>query len=772
MTSLFSIRVRHRGWVVVLGAFLVQVVGFGAIYSSSAFSAEIAASIGMDRADADLVMVLSLGGSFLVSAISGPLADRFGPRFLAAFGMMLVASGLATAALAQNTLTLFLGYGLLVGLGVGLANVPGIAAVQRWFLAKRGLAAGLAGTGMAGGMALVPILKDLLSPIGDWRAIFLCCAALAALIGFAAALLLDAQPEKHGVGPDGKRLDPARTAPAAEGLSLGQALRIRSFHYAVVGTLLVSIPASAPLMLLVGSAEAQGLSHHQAVGLLALIGIGSLTGRLLLAAVADRLGRRISFLVTCFALGLAMFAWAGARDAWSLAAFALIYGVLQGGFQALLPAFAADSFGNRAIGGLIGALYTSRGLALLIGLPLMVAGIAFFGSHEVPIILCGFTGILGALLLSLARPEATGERKPVVSKPAVMMTAERAPAPVVPLQRLAFTEGDGGRAMTLPAPKTSFGHPGWRVVMGAFLLSLGAGLLAVSSRSAVAEALVPDTVIRAANPLTPQVGGRTRSFAVELAGGAGLFDMPEAAALRPVPAVLILHDALGADGRATAYAEHLLGADIAVLELRAGDAAAAGAALTALAGDRRINPAQIGVLGFGTGARLALELPGTAARALLYPGCGSLVGARKMTTAPAPAPLVHRIAWIGEAGIRDFVGPAEYAWNYNVQGGAPGFALPDKNAAILLLHGADDPANPAEACAFLCESLHSTGAEVAHQELPGAGYAGDYPQLGATREVMLPKPGTTGRVAAQPWPATAAQTAAMVTGFFALSFSR
>jgi MFS transporter, OFA family, oxalate/formate antiporter len=48
---------RHRGWLVVLGAFLIQVVGFGAIYSSAAFSAEIAASLGMDRADADLVMV-------------------------------------------------------------------------------------------------------------------------------------------------------------------------------------------------------------------------------------------------------------------------------------------------------------------------------------------------------------------------------------------------------------------------------------------------------------------------------------------------------------------------------------------------------------------------------------------------------------------------------------------------------------------------------------------------------------------------------------------
>jgi predicted MFS family arabinose efflux permease len=93
MTPLSAFQ-HHRGWLVVLGAFLIQVVGFGAIYSSPAFSVEIAASLGKDRADTDLVMVLSLGGSFLVSAISGSLADRFGPRPLAAFGMILVTSGL------------------------------------------------------------------------------------------------------------------------------------------------------------------------------------------------------------------------------------------------------------------------------------------------------------------------------------------------------------------------------------------------------------------------------------------------------------------------------------------------------------------------------------------------------------------------------------------------------------------------------------------------------------------------------------------------------
>jgi dienelactone hydrolase len=303
------------------------------------------------------------------------------------------------------------------------------------------------------------------------------------------------------------------------------------------------------------------------------------------------------------------------------------------------------------------------------------------------------------------------------------------------------------------------------------LLGFGPSLLIASSRDAAAQALLPDTEIQTASlPITAARGG-VRSFAVALADGSGVFDMPEAAH-HPLPAVLILHDASGADGRAAAYAEQLLGADIAVLELREAGPAAAGAALAALAADPRINPAQLGVLGFGTGARAALELPGTVARALLYPGCGTLPGAAKMAAAIEPTALLHRVSWTHEAGIRDFIGPAEYAWNYNVSGGAPGFTLPHKNTAILLLHGAEDPANPTEACASFCESLRATGAEVEHQEMPGAGYAWDYPQLGLTRDVMLPAAGMTERVAVRPWPAMAAQTAAVVAGFFAISFER
>lgn len=395
---------RHRGWMVVLGAFLVLLVGFGTINSSSAFAPEIGESLGLDRADAAMVLALSSSATFFVSAISGPLSDRVGPRPLAVFGVLLVAVGLAIASAARDGATFFASYGLLVGIGVGLAYVPAVSTVQRWFLAHRGLASGIALSGIGIGTALVPPLKFLLADFGDWRVAFLCCAVLAGAVGVAGALLLDARPENHGLGPDGERQRARSAAARPEEPGLGDVLVSRGFLLAYLGTLLVAVPAAAPLMLLVGTAEARGLSHAQAVGLLGLMGIGTVVGRFCMAAVADLLGRRIGFILSCLGVSLSMLVWALADRPTSLQGFALIFGALQGGFVALLPAFVADSFGSRSVGGVVGLLYSSRGIALLAGMPLLSLGVTALGTHDVPVAICSLFGLLGTALISRAKP--------------------------------------------------------------------------------------------------------------------------------------------------------------------------------------------------------------------------------------------------------------------------------------------------------------------------------------------------------------------------------
>jgi MFS family permease len=384
--------VLFAGWYVVAGAFLVLMVGYGAIYSYAAFAEEIAAAFGAARAEVSLVYALSGATCFFTSVLSGKLADRLGARVLAATGMLLVGAGLMVAAAARSLAEVYLGYGLLIGLGVGFAYVPAVAAVQRWFTLHRGLASGIAVSGIGIGTALVPPAADALGTLGDWRTAFVICGALAALVGLGGALLLAPPP------------DTARVAVAEDMPVPPPALPPRALALAYAGTLLASFPASAPHALLVGTALDLGIARQDAVGLLGLIGLGTILGRFVLAALADALGRRAMFLFCCGGMASSMLAWALAASEPALIVFALCFGALQGGFVALLPAHVADLVGPRAVGGVLGLLYTGRGIALLVTPPALAFGILTLGGHAVPVALLTVAGLLGTVLLAAVAP--------------------------------------------------------------------------------------------------------------------------------------------------------------------------------------------------------------------------------------------------------------------------------------------------------------------------------------------------------------------------------
>jgi dienelactone hydrolase len=156
-----------------------------------------------------------------------------------------------------------------------------------------------------------------------------------------------------------------------------------------------------------------------------------------------------------------------------------------------------------------------------------------------------------------------------------------------------------------------------------------------------------------------------------------------------------------------------------------------GRAASALAADPRFDPARIGAIGFGLGARAVALAPkfgpggaAFAARVLLYPGCASL---------------------------RDLLPKAHPA---------AGTAA----APVLLVHGEGDAANPTAACEALAAALSATGS-VRRIAYRGAGYAWDQPQVGGSELVAQPWPGGPGTVGARYWPELADLSAAQAAGF-------
>ena len=343
-------------WVVVGAAFTALAVIFGVAYSFAAFFESFTHAFDASRAEVSLVFGLSGLLYFVLGAVGGMLSDRFGPRIVTSAGMLCIAAALALGSQARSMLELTLVYGVGLGLGIALVYTPSIGCVQPWFTRRRGLAAGLASAGIGAGTFGVPLLAALAIVHWQWRGAMLALAAGVLLVGLTATLALRPAPAAT-----------RRAGAAVPGLSLGQALRSPSFAWLYAMCVLAAPGMFIPFAHLSAAARDLGIGDAQAVGLVGLIGIGSLSGRFAIGWVADRAGRGGSLVAAQASLGLSMLLWLGAGSYPALAVFALWMGLSYGGIVSLMPALCMDLYGARAVASIIGLIYTGAALGNVAG---------------------------------------------------------------------------------------------------------------------------------------------------------------------------------------------------------------------------------------------------------------------------------------------------------------------------------------------------------------------------------------------------------------------
>ncbi|MBS0538408.1 MAG: MFS transporter [Proteobacteria bacterium] len=404
------------GWWVVAGAFLCMLTGFAMVYSFAAFFSPLEHEFGAQRGETSLVFSIAAFLYFSIGAVAGTIADRIGPRPVVIGGLLLVAAGLVVAARADSLIEIYVGYGIGVGVGVGLSYVPSIVAVQHWFHRRRGTASGLAVAGIGVGTLIgAPLAHELIARIG-WRPTYLVLAALTALGAIVSGALVRRGPEHYGLGPDGDPPLAPATAGRMPGLTLREAAGTWPFWAIYGGALLLSFGLFVPFVHIVPYVRDAGLGEGFGVLLIMLLGVGSTVGRFLFASLTHWLGRRRSFATMYVGAGLMMIVWSQSTSRPALVAFALLFGAFYGGFVAIAPSLAADYFGARALGSVIGTLYSGVGIGALFGSP--VAGFAydFFGSYS-GAILAGAALCFVSFVMTMAVPE-----------PARWLAARRSPS--------------------------------------------------------------------------------------------------------------------------------------------------------------------------------------------------------------------------------------------------------------------------------------------------------------------------------------------------------
>ena len=373
-----------RAWLVVAATFVATFTVFGVAYSFGAFFEPMADEFDAGRSAISAVFSITAGLYFFLGTITGPAVDRVGPRPVLLTGAVAMGAGLGLTSIVDRLWLGYITYGVGVGIGVACGYVPMLAVVGGWFSRRRSVALGIAVAGIGVGTLGVSPLAAALIDAHGWRMAYRVFAVASAVLLTGCALASSPPPRP--------------TATASFGTP--SALRSPAFLVLYVSMLMVSVALFMVFIFLVPFAEEHGVGKVAAATLMGIVGASSIVGRLLLGALADRMGALRTYRACFLVIALTYVLWLTTTTYPWLLTFSITYGIVYGGFIALSPAVMADVFGSATMGRLIGVLYTSAGVGAVAGAPLAGLVIDRTGTYRWTIGLAAVLALAGWLLLS------------------------------------------------------------------------------------------------------------------------------------------------------------------------------------------------------------------------------------------------------------------------------------------------------------------------------------------------------------------------------------
>jgi MFS family permease len=391
-------------WMVPPAALAVHLC-IGQAYAFSVFNSPLTKVIGISQSAPDDWTLTTLGWIFslaivflgLSAAFAGKWLEKVGPRrtmFTAAccFGGGFLVSALGVH-LHQIAL-LYLGYGVIGGIGLGLGYVSPVSTLIRWFPDRRGMATGMAIMGFGGGAmiaapASVALMNHFKSATGngvtETFVVLGIIYFISMTIGALAIRVPPADWKPAGWTP------PVTTSKmiSKNHVDIDQALKTPQF-YLIWLVLFLNVTAGIGVLgqasVMIQESFKESITAAAAAGFVGLLSLFNMGGRFVWASASDWIGRKNTYFVF-FVLGAVLymlvpqFARAG-----NVALFVLSYCVIlsmYGGGFATVPAYLADMFGTAFVGGIHGRLLTAWAAAGVAG-PVLVNYIrAFEVAHGV-----------------------------------------------------------------------------------------------------------------------------------------------------------------------------------------------------------------------------------------------------------------------------------------------------------------------------------------------------------------------------------------------------
>src|SRR5690242_12240517 len=306
----------------------------------------------------------------LSAAFGGPWVERRGPRAAATAAALLFGCGLLIGGIGlalRQSILVFLGMGVIGGMGCGLGYISPVSTLVKWFPDRRGMATGMAIMGFGGGAALAsPLNVRFMNALGVPAAV-MTLAAIYFVLMMIGAHILRRPPE--GWKPEG--WNPPEKYSGQKSITRNAALRTVQF-YLLWGILFINVTAGIGILAQASPIvqDIFGKTPEDAATFVLLLSIFNLIGRFFWASSSDYLGRRNTyaiFFIVQIALFLLIPNLAG-RGEWVLfqASLFVVVSMYGGGF-ATIPAFLADLFGSDNVGAIHGAVLTAWSAAAIAG---------------------------------------------------------------------------------------------------------------------------------------------------------------------------------------------------------------------------------------------------------------------------------------------------------------------------------------------------------------------------------------------------------------------
>jgi MFS family permease len=424
-----EVSVAHPGfsrWLVPPAALSIH-LAIGQVYSFSIFKNPLLALKGADGAAWNLkevgyIFSIAIAVLGLSAALFGRWLETAGPRkamFVAATcfgsGFLVAAAGAATHSLAL----IYLGYGVIGGVGLGLGYISPVSTLIKWFPDRPGMATGMAIMGFGGGALIasplsVWLMQKFSTPahVGVSETFLVLGAGYFVFMMIGAALVR--VPGAH-FKPATTGAHPRSTTPD---VYVYDALKTPQF-WLLWGVLCMNVTAGIGVL-----GQASPMSQEifpgrvtavAAAGFVGLLSLFNMLGRFFWASTSDLIGRRSTYFCF-FLLGILLYALVphtGAIGSVALfvACFAIILSMYGGGF-ATIPAYLRDMFGTRYVGAIHGMLITAWSVAGVLG-PNLVSqlrqyqidhGIAKAQAYNITMYIMAGLLVVGLICNYLVRP--------------------------------------------------------------------------------------------------------------------------------------------------------------------------------------------------------------------------------------------------------------------------------------------------------------------------------------------------------------------------------